>query len=92
MLAHVGIDVADSLLCQYLIDSDEDARLLHAAELIVDGGAEDLHGGRKAHVGVDQRRDVESELPDLAVEQALVGLEILLGEDGGKIVGIGVDE
>ena len=75
VLLDEGVDVADALLLEDLLDGDEDAGLLDVAEAVVDGGAEELHRGREAHVGVHQRRDVVAQLADLGVEDAVVFLE-----------------
>ena len=37
--------MSHTLLVENLVDSDEDARLLDVTKPIVDGGAEELHGG-----------------------------------------------
>lgn len=39
------VDMSHTLLVENLVDSDEDARLLHVTKPIVDGGAEELHRG-----------------------------------------------
>ena len=45
MVVNEGVDVADALLLENLVDGNEDARLLDVAEPIVDGSAEQFHGG-----------------------------------------------
>lgn len=70
-------------------DFDEDGGFLDAAEGLVDGGAEDFHGGGEAHVGVDEGGDVFAELTDGTGEDFIVlvvggavedGLEALVVE------------
>ena len=39
------VDMAHALAFENLVHGDEDARLLDVAEAVVDGGAEELHGG-----------------------------------------------
>ena len=72
--------MSHTLLVENFVDSDEDARLLHVAKPIVDGGAEELHRGREPHVGVYQRRDVITQLAHLAVKDAIIVLEAVLTE------------
>ena len=91
MLLDEGVDVADALLLEDLLDGDEDAGLLDVAEAVVDGGAEELHRGREAHIGIDQRRDVVTQLTDLGVEDALVFLEIGLAEECLEFLRVGLD-
>ena len=86
VLLYEGVDVAHALLVKNLVHGNEDARLLHVAEAVVDGGAEELHRGREAHVGVDQRRDVVAQLAHLAVENAVVGLEVILAEQLAQLL------
>ena len=52
VLAYERVDMAHALFLQHLVHGDEDARLLHVAKAVVDGGSEELHRGREAHVGV----------------------------------------
>lgn len=75
------IDVADALLSQNLVDGDEDARFLDVAERVVDGGAEDAHRGAQAHVGVDEGRNVETELADGTVKDAVVFLKVVVRKE-----------
>ena len=83
--------MSHTFLLQYLVHSYEYAGFLHLAELVVDGGAEHAHGGTEAHVGVDQRRNVVAALAHLGVEYAVVGLEVVVYEEFGKLIGRGVD-
>ena len=41
----VGVDVANTLLLEDFFDSNQNTRLLYVAEAIVDGRAEEFHGG-----------------------------------------------
>ena len=66
-----GVDVADR---------DQNAGLLHAAEVGVHHRVEHAHRGREIHVGVDQRRDVLVELPDL-LDQDVVVLHVGLARE-----------
>ena len=76
----IGLDVPFLLFLQDLVDRDQDAGLLHLAEFVVDGGAEDAHLGREVHVGVDQRRHVDAELAHLLVEHLIVVAEVIVVE------------
>ena len=50
--------MAHTLLCEDLIDRNQDARFLNIAKAIVDGRTKEFHGGRQAHVGIHQRGNV----------------------------------
>lgn len=67
-----GADVALLFLFEDLGDGEEDACLFDIAELVVDGGAEHAHGGRQAHIGVDERRDVDAVGTDGFVEYLVI--------------------
>ena len=58
MLFDETVYVANALLFQYLIDSDQDAGLFYFTESLVDGSAEQLHCWAEIHIRIDQRRDV----------------------------------
>ena len=45
MFLYEGVDMADALALENFVHGDEDACLLHVAETVVDGGAEELHCG-----------------------------------------------
>lgn len=75
------IDVAHAFLSQYLVDGDEDAGFLDVAKRVVDGGTEDAHRWAEAHVGIDEGRNVEAELADGAVEDAVVFLKIVVRKE-----------
>ena len=83
--------MSHTFLLQYLVHCYEYACFLHLAELVVDGGAEHAHGGTEAHVGVDQWRNVVAALAHLGVEYAVVGLEVVVYEELGELIGRGVD-
>ena len=72
--------MAHPLLVPYLVDGNEDARLLDVAETVVDGRSEELHRRREAHVGIDQRRDVVAQGTYLTVQDAVVFVEVAAGE------------
>ena len=91
MLCGETVDVANAFLVEDLIYGDEDASLFDVAEAIVDGRAEHSHRGREAHVGVDQRRDIVATGPHLVVEDSVVGLEIVLREERGQLLAVGLD-
>jgi hypothetical protein len=57
MVLDIGVDVAHALLLQNLVNGNEDSRLLHVAEAIIDGGAEEFHRRTEVHVCVYERRD-----------------------------------
>ena len=59
---------------------DEDTGLLDVTKSRIDGRSERHHGGRKAHVCVDQRRDGFIVVPD-GLDQDLV---IIFKGSGGK--------
>ena len=63
------------------VNLDEDAAFFHASKLMVDSGAEHAHGGREAHVGIDERRDVDALASDVVVEPPVVFLEIVAVEE-----------
>ena len=86
VLLYERVDVAHALVFEYLVDGDEDARLLYVAEAVVDGGAEELHGGRERHIGVDEWRDVVAQRTYLAVEDEVVLLEVVLAEQGCELL------
>lgn len=76
-----ALDVAFALLFQDFVDSDENAGFFDVAKRVVDGGAKHAHRGRKTHVGAHQRRDVEAALAHGAVENLVVGAEIVFDEE-----------
>lgn len=86
MLLYETVDVANTLLFQNLIHGYENTRLLYITETIVDGGAEELHGGRERHIGVDEWRDVVAQRTNLAVEYEVVLLEVVLAEQGCELL------
>ena len=65
---------------------DEDAAFLHASKLMVDCCAEHAHSGREAHVGTDERRNVDILAADVAVEEQVVFLEIIAFEKRRQIL------
>lgn len=77
----IGVDVSAFLGVGNLVEVDEDAALLHVAELVVYSGAEHAHGGREAHVGADEWRDVYILAADVAVEKQIIFLEIITSEE-----------
>ena len=81
----VALDVAFALLFQDFVDGDENAGFFDVAERVVDGGAEHAHGGRKTHVRADKRRDVEAALAHGAIENLVVGAEIIFDEELAKL-------
>ena len=80
MFVDKRVDMAHALLFKYLVNSNQDACFLNIAKAIVDGGAKKLHGGRQAHVGINQRRNVVAQLTYLAVQDAIVGLEVVFAK------------
>ena len=86
MLGDKTVDVAYALLLEYLVDGNQDARLLDIAETIVDGGSEELHRGTEVHIGIDERRDVVPQVAYLTVEHAVVFLEVVMAEYLGQFV------
>ena len=80
------VDMAHALAFENLVHGDEDARLLDVAEAVVDGGAEELHGGRERHVSVHEWRDVIAQRTNLAVEYEIVLLEVVLAEQRRKLL------
>ena len=58
------------------------SRLPHITKLIVDGGAENAHGGREGHIGIDQRRNVAAQLLGLLLQYDIVFLIVLAMEYG----------
>ena len=85
MLLYERLDVADSLLLEDLIDSNQDASLLDITKSIVNGCTEKLHCRREVHVRIDEWRDIISELTDIVVEDPVVILERLSSENLGKL-------
>ena len=86
MFLYEGVDMADALALENFVHGDEDACLLHVAETVVDGGTEELHCGRERHVCVDERRDVVAEGTNLAVEDEIVLLEVVLAEELAQLL------
>ena len=58
-LSFFGVDV---------VDGDEDACFFYVAKFVVDGCAEDFHGWREVHVGVDKWWYVFAKGTNFAVE------------------------
>ena len=83
---NVAFDVALAFVLQYLVDGNEDAGLFDLAEVFVDGGAEHAHRGRKIHVGIDERRDVEAALAHRLVEHFVVGAEVVFHKEAAEFV------
>ena len=81
MLLNKAVDVADTLLLQDFIHGNENARLLYIAEAIIDGCTKELHGRTEVHVGIHQRRNIETELANLMIQNAIVSTEIIFRED-----------
>ena len=69
------------LLRVQFVEFDEDARFDDVAELVVDAGAERLHGRRQIHIGIDQRRDVDAHFLDLPLEDFIVFPEVFFRQD-----------
>ena len=80
-----ALDMAFALLFQDFVDGDENAGFFDVAKRVVDGCAEHAHGGRKAHIGAHERRDVDSTLANRAVENLVVGAEIVFNEEITKL-------
>ena len=74
--------MADTLLLKNLINGNEDTCLLHIAKTVVNRCSEELHGGRKVHVGIHQRRNIVAELTNLLIQDAVVSPEVLFTEQG----------
>ena len=86
MLLDKAVDMADALFLKDLVDSDKDTALLNITKLIVDGSAKELHRRTQIHVGIDQRRDIVAQLPNLMIENAVVGFEVIFAEDLAQLV------
>lgn len=86
-----AVDVSNAFLVEDLVDGDEDACLLDVAEAVVDGGAKHAHGGREAHIGVDERWNIVPARANLAVEDTVVGLEVVLAEELRELLAVGLD-
>ena len=67
--------MSDAFLFENFVDGNEDARLFHVAESVVDGGSEHSHCRAESHVGVDQWRYVESQFADFGIECDVVVFE-----------------
>ena len=80
MLFSEIVNVADSFLVVNLADSNEDAGFFHFSKTIVDGCAKHLHGGGKAHIGIDQWRYVVTQCAHLMVQNLVVFLERIFAE------------
>ena len=90
-----GGDVAAFLFFEDLVDGEEYAAFFDIAKFVVDCRSKHSHGGRQAHVGVDERRDVEAVGADFAVENLVVVFECVAGEEllhfrGVKLDGEGI--
>lgn len=75
MLLYERVDMANAFLLEYLVNGNEYACLLHIAEPVVDGCAEELHCRRQIHVCIDKRRDVVAQGANLTVKDSVVLLE-----------------
>ena len=73
--------MAFALVLEDFIDGDENTRLFHLSEVLVDGRSEYAHGGREAHVCIDEWGNVVSACSDGLVEDAVIGHEFVLYED-----------
>ena len=78
MLLNERVDVTHPLLLKDFVNGNEDARLFDFAKAIVNCRAEEFHGGRQAHISIDQRRNVVAQLADFAVQNTLICIEIIL--------------
>ena len=87
-----GHDMALALVFVQLVDIDEDAGLLYLAKLVVDGGAQDEHRGGEIHIGIDEWGNIAATLAHLGIEDAVVELEVALGEELAELAGIMLDE
>ena len=75
MLLYIGVDVADTLLFENLVNGNKDSCLLNIAKAIVDGSSKEFHRRAQTHIGIDKRRNVIPELAYLTVENPIVLLE-----------------
>ena len=76
--------MTDALVLENFVNGNENACLLHVAEAVVDGCAEESHCRRQRHIGVDKWRNVVAKGTYLTVENEIVLLEIVLAEQLGK--------
>ena len=86
MLGREGINVAHTLLLEYLIYGNENTCLLDIAESIVDSCTKKLHSRTQSHVGIDQWRYVVSQSSYLTIEDAVIGLEVVFCEQPAELL------
>ena len=91
-LVDEGHDMALALVFVQFVDIDEDTGLLYLAKLVVDGGAKDEHRGGEIHIGIHEWGDIAATLAHLGIEDAVVELEVALGEERAELAGIVLDE
>ncbi len=63
------------LFFEYLVYLDEDTRLFNLSEFIVYGGSKEPHGGRQAHISINQRRNVIPQRTYFPVENFIILLK-----------------
>ena len=73
----ISADVPALLFFKNLVDGKEDAGFLNIAESIVDSCAKHLHSGTETHIGVYERGNVNSVVPDSLIQNLIV-----LGKSG----------
>jgi hypothetical protein len=78
----IAADVPVFFLLKNVSNVHNKSRLPHITKLIVDGGAEDAHGGREGHIGIDQRRNVAAQLLGLLLQYDIVFLIVFAMEYG----------
>ena len=67
-----------ALLLEYLVDSNENAGLLHISEAVVDGSTKHFHCWAESHICVDKWRDIDAQLSDFQIENAVVVAQVIL--------------
>ena len=80
--------MAHALLFENLVYGYEYAGFLHVAEPVVDCRAEEFHRWAEVHVGIDEGRDVVAHLAYLAVQNPVVGTEIVFAEEFLELLGV----
>ena len=90
VLLDEGVDMTHALLLEDFFYCNKDTRLLDIAETVVDSRAEEFHGGRKAHVGINQRGNVIAEFANFAIQDLIIFLEGMTCEELFKFSWIGI--
>ena len=87
----IAVNVAVALLGEEVVEGDEDARVGGAHQVVVGAGAEGAHGGRKVHIGIDERRHRAAALAHRMEQYLVVFLVVAAGEELHQLVVVALD-